>query len=91
MTTMIDKMARAMILAVSPDRDFTMNPYYEVERNYWERIIRAGLNTMLEPSRAMINAVGGPVVNLEHADDPSFLPETVFVDMIQAALDEKEG
>jgi hypothetical protein len=85
--TMIEKMARAMILAVSPGRDFTMNPYYEVERNYWEHIIRAGLAAMIEPDSAMLTAADKVLYGYE---DQRCSGEIVR-SAIQAALDEKEG
>lgn len=91
MTTMVEKMARAMILAVSPDRDFAMNPYYEVERNYWDHIARAALTALLEPSEGMVevaipeNAHAVTRVSLYAARKEGFRA------MIQAALDEREG
>lgn len=82
---MIEKMARAMIVATDPGRNFHNNPYHAVERAYYEHVIRAALAAMLAPTPAMIRSLD------DEDSDPMVArgrAYSAFVTMIQAALDE---
>ncbi|MES3042652.1 hypothetical protein [Sphingomonas faeni] len=83
MTTMIEKMARAICIAAGAKPDDSksgMDPWSKVWTSYIPHA-RAALTAMLEPSEAMVD-VGNQCLN----DGSS---SSVFDAMIQAALDEE--
>lgn len=91
---MIEQMARAMIVAVDPDRNFETNPYYDVERNYWDHVARAALTALLEPSEGMVSVA--TMFDIENGRGGWVnMTESAFYEfngqLIRAALDEKEG
>lgn len=51
----------------------------------------AVLESVREPSKAMVHSAGGAYVNLERADDQSYEPPEVWRDMLDALIAEVRG